>query len=47
MTSEVTSDLEFDFSDLNYLCSSVTLASKLLYLTNVPRRRKKEANMDM
>ena len=38
MTSEVTSDLKFEFSGLNNLCSSVFLASILLYLINTDRQ---------
>ena len=40
MTSEVTSDLKFDFCSLNNQCSSASLASIVLYLTNLARRKK-------
>ena len=41
MASEVTSDLNFEPSGPNNLCSSASLASILLYSTNVPRRRRR------
>ena len=39
-TSEVTSDLKIQLSDLDYLCSHVSLASKCFYSLNLPRRRR-------
>ena len=41
MASEVTSDLNFEPSGPNNLCSSASLASILLYSTNVPRRKRR------
>ena len=36
MTSEVATDLKFEISGLNNPCSSASLASELLYWTNLP-----------
>ena len=41
VASEVTSDLEFELSGLNNLCSSASLASFVLYSTKCPEERKK------
>ena len=41
MTSEVTSDLNFELSGLNNPWSSAFLASKLLYWTNLPEERRR------
>ena len=40
MTSEVTSDLKFELSDLNNTCSSAFLAPIVLCLTNLPGKKK-------
>ena len=42
MTSEVTSDLKFELIGLNNPCSSASLASIVLYLTNLDGRRKSQ-----
>ena len=41
MTSEVTSDLKFELSGLSNPCSSITLASKGLYWTNLPEEEER------
>ena len=47
MTSEVTNDLKFELSGLNNLWSSVILASKWLYLTNLARIRSQLSSIDL
>ena len=40
VASEVTSDIKFELSGLNNLCSSASLASFVLYSTKCPEGRK-------
>ena len=39
-TSEVTSDLKIQLSDIDYLCSHVSLASKCSFSLDLARRRR-------
>ena len=41
MTSEVATDLKFELSGLNNPCSNASMASKVLYLTNLDKSSRK------
>ena len=46
MTSEVTSDLKLELIGLNNPCSSASLASIVLYLTNIDGRKSQISSID-
>ena len=49
MTLEVTCDLKFELSGLNNPCNSASLASLVLHLTNLPRKKERSqiSSLDM